>query len=143
MSRSGYSDDCDGWQLIMWRGAVAKAIRGKRGQTFMHDLLTALDSLPEKRLIAGELRNESGEVCALGALAQMRGIDVSRIDAEDREVVGATFNIAPALAAEMAYENDDDYGWQEITPEKRFERVRKWATEQLATTPPAQGGNKS
>lgn len=35
MSRSGYTDDCDGWQLIMYRGAVASAIRGARGQRLL------------------------------------------------------------------------------------------------------------
>ena len=34
MSRSGYTDECDGWELVRWRGAVNSAIRGKRGQAF-------------------------------------------------------------------------------------------------------------
>ena len=29
MSRSGYTDECDGWELVRWRGAVNSAIRGK------------------------------------------------------------------------------------------------------------------
>jgi len=34
MSRSGYVDngDIEQWDLIRWRGAVASAIRGKRGE---------------------------------------------------------------------------------------------------------------
>lgn len=56
MSRSGYTEDCDdNWQLIRWRGAVASAIRGKRGQAFLRELLAALDAMPEKRLIADAL----------------------------------------------------------------------------------------
>ncbi|KGC50992.1 hypothetical protein DO66_5867 [Burkholderia pseudomallei] len=35
MSRSGYSDDCGGWSLIRWRGAVNSAIKGARGQKFL------------------------------------------------------------------------------------------------------------
>ena len=31
MSRSGYEDGLEMWDLIRWRGAVASAIRGKRG----------------------------------------------------------------------------------------------------------------
>jgi len=47
MSRSGYSDDCDDqWSLICWRGAVKSAIRGKRGQAFLKEMLAALDALP-------------------------------------------------------------------------------------------------
>lgn len=30
MSRSGYNDDIDNWQMIKWRGQVASAVRGKR-----------------------------------------------------------------------------------------------------------------
>lgn len=57
MSRSGYSDDYDGdnWDLIRWRGAVTSAIRGKRGQAFLREALAALDAMPEKQLIAGDL----------------------------------------------------------------------------------------
>lgn len=136
MSRSGYQDDCGGWELIMWRGAVSSAIRGKRGQKFMLELLAALDSLPEKRLIAHELRDEDGAVCALGAIAASRRLDVARIDVDDRDAVAATFGIAPALAAEIAFINDDDFGYQNQTPEKRFTSVREWVVEQIVA--PAQ-----
>lgn len=44
MSRSGYNDDCDGWALIRWRGAVNSAINGKRGQAFLRELVAALDA---------------------------------------------------------------------------------------------------
>lgn len=53
MSRSGYSDEIDDqWLSIMWRGRVTSAMRGKRGQAFLRDLVEALDAMPEKRLIA-------------------------------------------------------------------------------------------
>lgn len=57
MSRSGYSEDYDGdhWDLIRWRGAVASSIRGKRGQAFLREALAALDAMPEKKLITGDL----------------------------------------------------------------------------------------
>lgn len=48
MSRSGYSND--GENIAMWRGQVASAIRGKRGQAFLRELVEALDAMPEKRL---------------------------------------------------------------------------------------------
>lgn len=54
MSRSGYADWCDdNWAMIRWRGAVASAVRGKRGQAFLRELATTLDAMPEKRLIGG------------------------------------------------------------------------------------------
>ncbi len=52
MSRSGYSDDLDQGDLNRWRGAVASAIRGKRGQSFLRELLASLDAMPRKELIS-------------------------------------------------------------------------------------------
>ena len=39
MSRSGYCDELEQSELAMWRGQVASAIRGKRGQAFLVELL--------------------------------------------------------------------------------------------------------
>ncbi len=128
MSRSGYDDDCDGWQLIMWRGAVASAIRGKRGQAFLREMFAALDGLPDKRLIEGELLEVSGEVCALGAVGVKRGVDMAEIDPYDRKTVAGTFAIPQALAAEIMDINDS--GWR-FTPEQRWARVREWTASQL------------
>lgn len=72
MSRSGYHDDIEHWDLIRWRGAVASAIRGVRGQRFLKELMQALENLPDQRLIAHELE-KGGEVCALGAVGKSRG----------------------------------------------------------------------
>jgi hypothetical protein len=72
MSRSGYSDDCDQWDMIRWRGAVASSIRGARGQAFLKEMLAALDALPEPKLIAEELESD-GAVCAIGAVGPFAG----------------------------------------------------------------------
>lgn len=116
MSRSGYTDDCEGTELAMWRGAVASAIRGKRGQALLRETLTALDAMPIKELIAHELVQE-GEFCTLGVVGHARGIDMTTIDPEDRDAVAQVFGIAPALAAEIVYLNDeafDDHKWVHI-----------------------------
>ena len=73
MSRSGYSEgDCDDTESLLasgrWQAQLRSAIRGKRGQKFLLDLIAALDSLPEQKLIANDLQRE-GSFCALGALA--------------------------------------------------------------------------
>ena len=107
MSRSGYSEDCDGWDLIRWRGAVASAIRGRRGQAFLREMEEALEAIPDKRLISGELVSSDGECCAMGAVAMKRQMDVSDVDPEDRDAVAALFGIAPAMAAEIAFRNDE------------------------------------
>jgi hypothetical protein len=130
MSRSGYSEDLDSWDLIRWRGQVTSAIRGKRGQQFFRDLVMALDAMPEKVLIAKELENDEG-VCALGSLGKARGIDISVIDPENPQQVSEMFNIAQCLAQETVYINDERGGWNE-SPQHRWERVRRWAENQLS-----------
>lgn len=131
MSRSGYSDDCydDDNSGYLYRGAVMSAIRGRRGQAFLKEMLAALDALPEKKLIYGELEQD-GAVCAIGAVGKARGVDMTEIDPEDAETVAATFKIAPAMAREVVYENDDEYRVKE-TPEARFIRMRKWVADQI------------
>lgn len=109
MGRSGYSDDCDGWALIRWRGAVASAIRGKRGQQALREIAAALDALPERRLESGSLVTPDGEFCTLGALGRARGMNLEAIDPEDRGAVAKAFGISEALAAEIMFENDEDF----------------------------------
>ncbi len=141
MSRSGYVEDFDdNWQLIKWRGQVASATRGKRGQKLLTDLLVALDAMPDKALVPHELETEDGQVCALGALGKARGIDMQKLDPEEPEAVAAAFDIAPQLAQEIVYMNDEylDSTWNEttkryddITPEKRWECMRAWVASQI------------
>jgi hypothetical protein len=133
MSRSGYSDyfDASSWENIMWRGAVASAIRGKRGQAFLKEMLAQLDALPEKCLIAEELINEKGEVCAMGAVAKARGIDVSNVNPEDRGRIANLLNIPYSLVAEIAFTNDEPWFYSEESPQDRFVRVRKWIVSRI------------
>jgi hypothetical protein len=127
MSRSGYSDEgnSDNWALIRWHGAVNSAINGKRGQAFLREALAALDALPEKKLISGELESQ-GQVCLLGAVGKSRGMQMDRIDPEDHETIANCFRIPNALACELMWFNDDAVGyWREETPEQRFTRMRQ------------------
>lgn len=134
MSRSGYIDDCSGWDLIRWRGAVASAIRGKRGQAFLREMLAALDSLPEKRLISHELVSLKGEYCAMGAVMKSRGMfKISNINPHNRGIISSLLQIAPALVAELAFINDADFRYIPETPEQRYCRVRLWIEEHLAS----------
>ena len=129
MSRSGYNDDIDEWALIRWRGAVRSAIRGKRGQAFLNEMLAAFDALPDKRLISHDLERD-GCVCALGAAGKARYIDMSGIDPEDHDTVAGEFGVAHALACEIMVRNDE-CGRNDKTPEQRFERMRKWIESQI------------
>jgi hypothetical protein len=133
MSRSGYSDDCDDILAMgRWRGIVASATRGKRGQVFFRDLIAALEAMPEKKLITDELV-KNGEVCALGALGKQRGINMDSIDPEDYELVAKNFDIAAPLAQEVVYENDEYY--KKETPEERWTRMHRWAKSQVKENP--------
>lgn len=130
MSRSGYVDEMDSnWEMIKWRGQVASAARGKRGQKLLRDLLAALDAMPEKVLITEDLENADGDVCALGAVGRARGIDMSKIDPEVPEQVAAAFDIAAPLAQEIEYMNDE-WEWNE-SPEARWRRMREWVAKQI------------
>jgi hypothetical protein len=130
MSRSGYYEyDEDDWANIRWRGAVVSAIRGRRGQALLREMLAALDALEGKRLIAGDLVRD-GEVCALGAVGKSRGLSMDDVDPQDLERVAGIFGIAPALATEIAYMNDD-FCHRNMSPEKRFDVIRRWVSDQI------------
>ncbi len=132
MSRSGYSDDCDdNWAHIRWRGMVASAFRGTRGQDFLKEMVDALDALPRRRLIANELeiKADVGDVCAIGAVGLSRRMDMSAIDPEDYSRVAYEFGIADPMAQEIVYVNDE-WGYRD-TPEERWLRMRRWIIGQI------------
>ena len=160
MSRSGYSDDCE--NIGLWRAAVSRATYGKRGQALLREMAAALDAMPVKELITGDVVRDDGHVCAIGSVALARGLDVSKLDVHDGEDVAKAFGVARALACEIAYENDecgDRWGTDENgnhvrlppeTPAQRWTRMRAWVDGNLipkqsdATpklTPPASPGS--
>lgn len=133
MGRSGYQEDFDyedPLAFARWRGQVASAIRGKRGQQFFRGLIEALDAMPQKRLIKDQLVSKDGEVCALGQLGRHQGKDMSKVDEWDWDGLGGMFNIAHQLAQETMYINDEE-GYDTETPEHRWARVRRWAEHNL------------
>lgn len=152
MSRSEYSDDCSGWDLIRWRGAVNSAIKGKRGQALLRELADAMDAMPVKELVAHEFHAD-GHFCALGVVGAKRGIETAHLTDCDRDQVASTFGIAEALAAEIMDVNDnggDFYGrWglandkgddaERRDREKRWGAVRAWVAQQLRTGTAAKG----
>lgn len=152
MSRSGYSDDIDGKELALWRGQVASAIKGKRGQAFLRELIEALDALPEKKLVAHDFVRE-GAACALGAVALKRQMDAAKVAeiqracAQERDewdhwdhnavprAMAREFGIARAMAGEIMWMNDEcGMYWDDVAAnadERRWKRMRKWAMDNL------------
>jgi hypothetical protein len=131
MSRSGYSEDYDEDYpnaLDLYRNAVACAFKGKRGQAFLHELLGVLDAMPDKKLAANVWVESSGAACALGTVAQARGLEqqFSAFDPDDSsaaENAAHLLNIAPAMARELVWINDDSWVQNE-TDEDRWVHVR-------------------
>lgn len=164
MSRSGYSDDIENqWALIRWRGAVTSALRGKRGQAFLRELVAAMDAMPEKRLASESLVTADGEFCTLGVVGAARGIDMQAIDPDDWHQVAATFGLPQSMVREIVYENDeyiDDWEWRTVeicgpmrphypdwgrhtrevrvpsinAAERRWQYMRNWAANQIKET---------
>lgn len=134
MGRAGY-DDCGGmdsderWQWICWRGAVKSAIRGRKGQAFLKEMLAALEALPDAHLIIDEMEDIYGSVCALGAVGQVRKIDLSRIDPYDYSSVAGAFGIPESLAREIMHLNDD-YNYQS-SPRERWYEMKVWLERQI------------
>ncbi|GHH09211.1 hypothetical protein GCM10008023_05570 [Sphingomonas glacialis] len=134
MGRSGYTEDgdFDNWSHIRWRGQVASAMKGKRGQEFLRELIGALDALPEKRLIAHDL-STGGNVCAIGSVGIQRGVDMSKLDPEDPWAIAEAFGIAQQMVREIEYMNDE--GAYDETPEQRWRRMHRWASAHLTKAP--------
>jgi hypothetical protein len=140
MGRSGYTEDgeIDALEFGRWRGRVASAIRGKRGQAFLTELVTSLDAMPEpKRLIKGDLRL-GGEVCALGSIGRSRGLDLEAFDPEDHAGLAEDLGVAAILVQEVEWVNDEAV-WSE-TREERWRRVREWAAGKIAAAGASGGG---
>jgi hypothetical protein len=139
VSRSGYSDDGD--NIGLWRGAVIRAIHGKRGQAFLRELAAAMDAMPVKKLITEELVRD-GCFCTLGVVGAARGMDMTKIDYECPYRVGEAFGISMAMAAEIEYLNDE-YGEylfpynESESDEARWTRMRNWVSENIREEQPA------
>jgi hypothetical protein len=149
MSRAGYSDDFEGGELNVWRGAVKSAIRGKRGQAFLKELAAAMDAMPDKRLIS-HVGAADGCMCTLAVVAQARGLDIDRLNRlmedEETEAIAKMLGIADAMGREIMFENDEGRGgdywlggggyYGPIPPgktieEKRWKTMRAWVAENL------------
>lgn len=136
MSRSMYSDDCDdNWGLIRWRGAVASAIRGKRGQQALMELRDAMDFMPVKELAAESLITADGQFCTLGVLGKARGISLETLDPNDPDAVASAFGLSDAMVREIAFENDENgptsYYYRDELPSARWQRMRNWVDDQI------------
>lgn len=137
MGRHGYADECDEpWDHIRWRGTVKSAIRGKRGQGMLEELLEALDAMPVKELISGDLITEDGYCCTVGALLLHREVPDAGRYHERNEELADELDVSEPLIQEIEWENDE--GALRETPSMRWARMRAWVARQI-TAKQAQG----
>lgn len=131
MVECDFYDQSEQWAYICFRGAVKSAIRGKRGQAFLKELIKALDAMPEKKLIEGELHRE-GEYCAIGTVGAARGVDLDNLDVSDYDKLGEVFGISSKLVQEIEWINDElIHAKDSEKDERRWQVVRDWAEAQL------------
>lgn len=108
------------------------------GQKFMRELITALDALPEKRLIT-DLLSDGSDCCALGAVGRLRGVtrdEMYKIGDDGRrarDLLCITRELADSVTAENDY-----FGELGTTPRERWQHMRAWAESQLM---PVAGGD--
>jgi hypothetical protein len=134
MSRIGISDDEEfPGQFGLWQGNCQRSIKGRVGQAALRELEAALLALPQKRLIAGELEDSEGEVCALGALKRYKGVAEVKAEPEwEMEEVGVELGMPRLVAWKVVALNDDEFDWRApISPEERYEKVLTWVRKQL------------
>lgn len=153
--RIGYSDDEEyGGQFELWQANCRRSLKGKVGQAALRRLEAALLALPDKRLIAGDLVDDEGGVCAIGALALHEDKitdDMRALSECDMEDVGVELGM-PRLVAWKVVEMNDlqfngldlvflegperwpaerPYAHVPVTPEVRYERMLAWVREQI------------
>lgn len=162
--RISYTDEEDvPGQFALWQANCRRSLQGKKGQAALRELEAALLALPEKRLIANNLQDPKGEVCALGALAKFKGRDIPPVaenewgeidEDEEMEEYGVSLGMPRLVAWKVVCKNDVEidgdyvtvpgpYRWfQEeqklrayvpVTPEIRYEKMLGWVQRQLSS----------
>ena len=134
-----WDGDWEPWMEGQAAGALQSAIRGRRGQQLLRDLIAGLDALPVPELAAGSLEDpETGCVCAFGAVRLHRGeqnvpllFHPTDWDADWRELA-KPFNISETLAHAVISANEYvDSNNDEYSRRNRWKSVRAWAVSHL------------
>lgn len=149
---SRFSDDGDETGLTpeMWWHNIDLAIKGKRGQKALRELLQALEAVPGHVLVRDYLADdERGVACAVGAYAAYKRIATGKAnswgealhalrqqygyepDGYEMGVIGkAETGMTTTLAQHLAYQNDEGH-WRAKTPEELWQVTYDWVKSQL------------
>lgn len=139
MSRLYCEDDYDYRQEGLRAGWIRSAIRGKRGQSFLRELVTALDALPSPELSCGALEDlATGCCCAFGAVRRLRGPESVKLwfhpEEEDTspDDLAKPFGVSLTLAWAVVQANEDmNESNTEQGRRRRWADVRAWAMRHL------------
>lgn len=130
--RISYSEEEDyPGQFELWQANCERSIRGRVGQEELRELREALLAMPEKRLILGTLDDEEGGVCAVGAYARRKGLDLSKYDPDiESDEVGIEAGMPKLVAWKVVEINDMEFD-HAFTPEQRYAGVLNWVESKL------------
>ena len=141
MSRSGYVID-ENNKSQLYRGAVRSAIKGKRGQKLLSDILSALDAMWDKKLSGDHLNNPKVFFCTLGVLGSERGLYNGIVDNIDHDALAEIFDASPALVREIMFVNDECgsehtclngvWKYSDYSASDRWARMRKWVESKIS-----------
>lgn len=147
MSRFDSYDDYDGPDMSgLWWDSFRRAVNSERGQRTLREIEAALLAMPEHKLIADELADGNGGVCAVGAVAAYRRVQDGQswddavlslppIDSghETAYYASTSLRMAKTIAWEMAQINDDGDRWapDHWTPEQRHAAVLAWVRKRI------------
>ena len=129
--RINYSDEEDfPGQFDLWQSNCDRSLRGRQGQEELKQLRAALLALSDKRLIHGSLVDEEGCVCAIGAYAKQKGLDLSSFDSYSyTDEVGIEGGMPPLVAWKVVEMNDLEF--DDVTPEQRYEKMLAWVESKI------------
>lgn len=143
MGRITYKEEEDfPGQAELWEANQERSLKGKRGLAALQEMETALLAMPDKRLIDHQLIDDSGGVCAIGALARYKGKVLTPSTWEPEDLyddssdpqtmeVAAELKI-PRLVAMSIIEKNDNGWYRVLTPEQRHEQMLSWVRRRLA-----------
>ena len=128
--RLNYSDNEEyPGQFALWQANCQRSLRGRRGQASLRALKAALLALPEKRLIAHEIQDDTGAVCAVGALAKQQQRNLVTSDPDETVKLGEQCGLPHLVAWKVVEENDITL--DAVTAEQRYDQMLRWIEEHL------------
>jgi hypothetical protein len=136
--RISWSDDEEHpGQSDLWQANCRRSLNGRAGQSELRALREALLKLPDKRLSQGSLVDEEGDVCAIGAYAKAKGLDLNQFDPEEEtDAVGIEAGMPPLVAWKVVEMNDVEFAshshsFSPISPEQRYSKMLAWVESQI------------